>query len=356
MSEMDYEPGSLSELIAAKSRSKKGKVKKAVSRSNEENLQRIFEDSSSGDYVTKPLSTEIEDTTRPTSSDKLTKIQEEADDAIQPNTTVERRKEVREKSKLVKLRQREKLATGSHTVFVGNVPVEAEKKDIRKFFKKYGTIKSIRFRSLMRKDITKPLKASAIKRDLHPLCKALNVYIVFEEERSASRALKRNGKEFLGSHLRVDLASSSVDKEPNRKCSVFVGNVPFDAHEEALRKHFSGCGDIVNVRLIRDKETRLGKGFGYVEFKTADGVALALQMHDHAFGKNKLRVQRCLRQTNSSQVVGKEKSWSGAFASRHKSTKVKKTSVKQKTKARVARGNKPSRRGKVKAKAKRKAK
>ena len=40
-----------------------------------------------------------------------------------------------------------------------------------------------------------------------------------------------------------------------------------DVEEEPLRNHFEDCGEIENVRLIRDRKTQLGKGFGYVLFK-----------------------------------------------------------------------------------------
>ncbi|KAH3844413.1 hypothetical protein DPMN_086671 [Dreissena polymorpha] len=39
--------------------------------------------------------------------------------------------------------------------------------------------------------------------------------------------------------------------------------------QETVRKHFEDCGDIRNVRLIRDKKTCLGKGFGYVNFEVS---------------------------------------------------------------------------------------
>src|SRR5262245_33857531 len=39
-----------------------------------------------------------------------------------------------------------------------------------------------------------------------------------------------------------------------------------DAEEEALRAHFDACGAIEYVRLVRDKETNVGKGIGYVKF------------------------------------------------------------------------------------------
>ena len=42
-----------------------------------------------------------------------------------------------------------------------------------------------------------------------------------------------------------------------------------DVHEEEVRKHFSECGQIETVRLIRDKLTRFGKGFGYVLFSVS---------------------------------------------------------------------------------------
>ena len=53
----------------------------------------------------------------------------------------------------------------------------------------------------------------------------------------------------------------------DHKRSVFVGNLPFDVQDEDLYTHFARCGDIEFVRVVRDKKTNIGKGFGYVQFK-----------------------------------------------------------------------------------------
>lgn len=42
-----------------------------------------------------------------------------------------------------------------------------------------------------------------------------------------------------------------------------------DVSEEDLRQHFTDCGDIEDIRLVRDKATGIGKGFGYVRFKVS---------------------------------------------------------------------------------------
>lgn len=43
--------------------------------------------------------------------------------------------------------------------------------------------------------------------------------------------------------------------------------LPADISDDAVREHFSVCGDIVGVRIVRDRKTGLGKGFGYVLFE-----------------------------------------------------------------------------------------
>lgn len=67
-----------------------------------------------------------------------------------------------------------------------------------------------------------------------------------------------------------------------RQCSVVL---PADIRDDAVREHFHDCGDVVGVRVVRDRSTGLGKGFGYVLFevrapghgefsKTSAGVCL----------------------------------------------------------------------------------
>lgn len=56
-------------------------------------------------------------------------------------------------------------------------------------------------------------------------------------------------------------------QEHDTKHTVFVGGLPFDIETEAVWEHFSQCGDVVNVRVVRDKKTNFGKGIAYVRFK-----------------------------------------------------------------------------------------
>ena len=39
--------------------------------------------------------------------------------------------------------------------------------------------------------------------------------------------------------------------------------------EESIRSHFEDCGEIENVRVIRDRKTNLGKGFCYILFEVS---------------------------------------------------------------------------------------
>uniref|UniRef100_A0A8C0WLD6 RNA-binding protein 34 n=1 Tax=Castor canadensis TaxID=51338 RepID=A0A8C0WLD6_CASCN len=203
--------------------------------------------------------------------------------------------------KKIQINQEERLKN-ERTVFVGNLPVTCNKKKLKSFFKEYGQIESVRFRSVIPAEGTLTKKLAAIKRKFHPDQKNINAYVVFKDESAATKALKRNGAQIAdGFRIRVDLASETSSRD---KRSVFVGNLPYKLEESALEEHFVDCGHVVAVRIVRDPVTGVGKGFGYVLFENTDAVHLALKLNNSELMGRKLRVMRSinkekLRQQNS---------------------------------------------------------
>ena len=47
--------------------------------------------------------------------------------------------------------------------------------------------------------------------------------------------------------------------------NIFVSNISFKVREQALKELFEQYGEVSNVRIIKDKETRRSKGYGFVE-------------------------------------------------------------------------------------------
>lgn len=200
---------------------------------------------------------------------------------------------IKHRQKLKENKQREH-ENQSRTVFVGNLPLSSTKKTLRLLFKDIGPIETIRFRSLVREDPSMPRKVAAIMRKAHPQKQSINAYVVFKEEQSVASALNRNGLELEPDlFIRVDRVSDSDSH--NHKCSVFVGNLPFDLKEAPLRRHFSDCGSVEAVRLIRDPQTGLGKGFGYLLFQSADSVQLALELNGSKLEGRSIRVKRSVQ-------------------------------------------------------------
>lgn len=195
--------------------------------------------------------------------------------------------------KTVKFNAEERLKM-KRTVFVGNLPSSCKKKDLLSVFKKSGVIESVRFRSVIREDPTMSRKVAAIQRKVHPKKQNINAYIVFKEEESATDALKWNGHEIqAGFYIRVDRVSQHSKHDHKR--SIFVGNLPYDISELPLQNHFQECGNIEAVRLVRDRDSGMGKGFGYVLFESPDSVMLALKLNGSTLQQRKIRVKRSVK-------------------------------------------------------------
>ena len=63
---------------------------------------------------------------------------------------------------------------------------------------------------------------------------------------------------------------------------LFVGNVNSAVTEGELEEFFSEAGEVVSVRIPRDRETRAPRGLAFVEFATSDQAERAIEDLDDA--------------------------------------------------------------------------
>ncbi|KAG8969538.1 hypothetical protein FRC03_001977 [Tulasnella sp. 419] len=195
-------------------------------------------------------------------------------------------------------------------------------------------------------------KIAFITKDLNDKSQTVNCYVVFAHHPPSSKTAEAmhpaevaklvvegaNGTLFMERTIRVDFAERKGAKpsgtaKDDMKRTIFVGNLDFEATEETLRTFFETTvkaergdppdgdeghesrvdleeeeGDaartssnksaprwVTHVRVVRDKDTQLGKGFAYVQFRDKQSVdeILALTEDRLKFAKRKLRVQRC---------------------------------------------------------------
>ena len=154
-------------------------------------------------------------------------------------------------------------------------------------------------------------KIAFIKGELHEEAGSINSYIVFahphpinqSDEKKGHRhqpvmdpfeaakllVARGDGSTFMNRTLRVDVVRSLEEGDTTVQgfdphFTIFVGNLDFTAQEEDLHAYFESVmvaeqgpppedikSWVQGVRIIRDKDTQLGKGFAYVKFAVCRG-------------------------------------------------------------------------------------
>ena len=254
----------------------------------------------------------------------------EADDAVERPAPEEKPTKKRRKEP-VEAEPEPSDDAAARTVFVGNLPREATKKQLARFFRPYGAVESSRKRSVAvagcavdtNGDDKLVQSVCARKGLLSDAKRTTNAYIVFEDVEGATNALKANGAVWKipasiedgvetpeeTFHLRVDLAKGDRGAQDHLR-TAFVGNCPFDSSEEGLRELFAahlqesgGHSAVENVRVVRDKEHRC-VGVAYVLLRDREVLSSALDLDGAAYGESMdprpLRVQPCGKRTKSS--------------------------------------------------------
>lgn len=222
------------------------------------------------------------------------------------------------------------------TAFLGNVSIscmtsKSAKKALVQHIqsaidtKHHEKIESIRFRSTAFAADAGPKRAAFAKKEImEQTMKSTNAYVVLNVEAAARKvAAKLNGTVLLDRHLKADHLGNPL-KTDHKRC-VFVGNLSFvdeaaDPNEEAGQKRkrakepadvdeglwrcFGKVGRVESVRVIRDKETRISKGFAYVQFVDENAVEAALLLDGKKFPP---MLPRLLRVSRAKRELKKDK-------------------------------------------------
>lgn len=60
--------------------------------------------------------------------------------------------------------------------------------------------------------------------------------------------------------------------------TVYVGNLPWQTTEDDLARLFGQFADVVNARIIQDRETGRSRGYGFIDLAAAEQVGAVCAM------------------------------------------------------------------------------
>jgi len=82
---------------------------------------------------------------------------------------------------------------------------------------------------------------------------------------------------------------SSGSKESGTS-NIYVGNLPFNVGHEEIKNLFSPFGNVVDIRLVKDRRSRRFKGYAFVEMNTPNAKAAIEHLNDTDYAGRTLRV------------------------------------------------------------------
>ncbi len=80
--------------------------------------------------------------------------------------------------------------------------------------------------------------------------------------------------------------------------NIYVANIPFSLTEKELESVFAEYGDVLSVKIIKDKVTGKSRGFAFVEMENEEDGEKAVNELDQAQVKGReIKVKKALPRT-----------------------------------------------------------
>ncbi|PRQ16337.1 putative nucleotide-binding alpha-beta plait domain-containing protein [Rosa chinensis] len=94
-------------------------------------------------------------------------------------------------------------------------------------------------------------------------------------------------RQSAGKQINSDLSSFKLWTHQAVRCmssmggsKLFIGGISYQTDDGSLREAFARYGDVVDARIITDRESGRSRGFGFVTYATPEGASSAIQALD----------------------------------------------------------------------------
>ncbi len=95
---------------------------------------------------------------------------------------------------------------------------------------------------------------------------------------------------------------------------IYVGNLPWRATDAQLSEMFAAHGEVIEARIITDRETGRSRGFGFVTMANNDGAQNAIRaLNGHSLEGRALVVNEAREQQGGGGGGGFRRSGSGGY-------------------------------------------
>ena len=74
---------------------------------------------------------------------------------------------------------------------------------------------------------------------------------------------------------------------------LFVGSLSWNTTSDELRNAFATCGEVVDAKVVTDRDTGRSRGFGFVTYQSEQGATHAIEtMNGSTLDGRSIRVDR----------------------------------------------------------------
>ncbi|CAD5317176.1 unnamed protein product [Arabidopsis thaliana] len=117
--------------------------------------------------------------------------------------------------------------------------------------------------------------------------------------------LSKVGRLFSQTSSHVTASSSMLQSIRCMSSSkIFVGGISYSTDEFGLREAFSKYGEVVDAKIIVDRETGRSRGFAFVTFTSTEEASNAMQLDGQDLHGRRIRVNYATERGSSSTNAG----------------------------------------------------